>query len=82
MERYRALGPLTFETTSLDAEGRFLYHFRLPQETAPGRFRAGDFLKLNAVGSPDLQEGTGVILAEYDPHPRASLWCHARDVPP
>ena len=43
VERYRALGPLTFETTSLDPEGRFLYHFRLPPEATPGRFRPGDF---------------------------------------
>jgi hypothetical protein len=70
VERYRALGPLTFETTSLDPEGRFLYHFRLPSEATPGRFRPGDFLKLNAVGNPDLQEGQGVILAHYEPHAR------------
>jgi Lhr-like helicase len=70
VERYRALGPLTFETTSLDFEGRFLYHFRLPPEAIPGRFRPGDFLKLNAVGNPDLQEGQGVILAHYEPHAR------------
>jgi AAA domain len=68
VDRYRALGPLTFETTSLDPEGRFLYHFRLPSEAIPGRFRPGDFLKLNAVGNPDLQEGQGVILAHYEPH--------------
>ena len=43
VERYRALGPLTFETTSLDPEGRFLYHFRLPPEATPGRFRPGIF---------------------------------------
>jgi AAA domain len=70
VERYRALGPLTFETTSLDPEGRFLYHFQLPSEAIPGRFRPGDFLKLNAVGNPDLQEGQGVILAHYEPHTR------------
>ncbi|HEY5869912.1 MAG TPA: hypothetical protein VI542_30825, partial [Candidatus Tectomicrobia bacterium] len=70
VERYRALGPLTFETTGLDAEGRFLYHFQLPPEATPGRFRPGDFLKLNAVGNPDLQEGQGVILAHYEPHAR------------
>src|SRR5262245_52368216 len=68
VERYRALGPLTFETTSHDPEGRFLYHFRLPPEATPGRFRPGDFLKLNAVGNPDLQEGQGIILANYEPH--------------
>jgi len=68
LERYRALGPLTFEATTLDAEGRFLYHFRLPPETPPARFRAGDFVKLNALGSPDLQAGVGVVLAQYEPH--------------
>ena len=56
-ERYRALGPLAFQEATLDTEGRFLYHFRLPQEAPPARFRAGDFLRLNAVGSPDLQAG-------------------------
>ncbi len=66
--RYRALGPLVFEETSLDHEGRFLAHFRLPDTGEPARFRAGDFLKLNAVGSPDLQGGSGVILAQYEPH--------------
>jgi predicted RecB family nuclease len=70
VERYRALGPLTFETTTLDAEGHFLSHFRLPPEAVPGRFRIGDFLKLNALGSPDLQAGAAVILAQYAPHTR------------
>lgn len=66
--RYRALGPLTFTNTSLDAEGRFLYHLDLPADASPGRFRPGDFVKLNAVGNPDLQAGTPVILAQYEPH--------------
>ncbi|MGH8057294.1 MAG: AAA domain-containing protein, partial [Candidatus Entotheonellia bacterium] len=68
VERYRALGPLAFEEATLDAEGHFLYHFRLPTEAPPARFRAGDFLKLNAIGSPDLQEGFAVLLAQYEPH--------------
>jgi superfamily II DNA/RNA helicase len=68
VERHRALGPLAFQEATLDAEGRFLYHFRLPPETPPARLRAGDFLKLNAVGSPDLQEGLAVLLARYTPH--------------
>jgi superfamily II DNA/RNA helicase len=67
-ERYRALGPLQFETTTLDAEGRFLVHFQLPAEAQPTRFRPGDFLRLNPVGSPDLQAGASVILAQYEPH--------------
>ena len=68
--RYRALGPLEFEKTSLDAEGRFLAHFRLPPDDTPSRFRPGDFLRLNPVGSPDLQDGAGVILTQFDPHTR------------
>ena len=32
------------------------------------RFRAGDFLRLNAVGSPDLQDGVPALLAQYEPH--------------
>jgi hypothetical protein len=68
VERYRALGPLAFQGATLDAEGRFLYHLRLPPEAPPARFRAGDFLRLNAVGSPDLQEGVPVLLARYEPH--------------
>lgn len=68
--RYRALGSLEFHNTSLDAEGRFLAHFNLPPDDAPSRFRAGDFLRLNPVGSPNLQDGSGVILAQFDPHAR------------
>jgi Lhr-like helicase len=67
-ERYRTLGPLTFQETTLDAEGRFLHHFRSPPEAPPARFRAGDFLRLNAVGSPDLQEGIPILLARYEPY--------------
>jgi superfamily II DNA/RNA helicase len=70
LERYRALGPLRFQETSLDSEGRFLYHFQLPAEAPPARFRVGDFLKLNPLGSPDLQQGFAVILARYEPHAR------------
>ncbi len=70
MARYRALGPLEFQHTSLDEEGRFLAHFRLPPDDIPSRFRTGDFLRLNPVGSPNLQDGSGVILAQFDPHAR------------
>jgi hypothetical protein len=52
----------------LDAEGRFLYHLQLPPEAPLARFRTGDFLRLNAVASPDLQEGVPVLLARYEPH--------------
>ena len=68
VERYRALGPLHFEDTTLDAEGRFLAQFRLSVEAPATRFRAGDFLKLNPLGNLDLQEGASVILAQYEPH--------------
>lgn len=68
LERYRALGPLHFEDTTLDAEGRFLAQFRLAEAAQPTRFRPGDFLKLNPLGSLDLQEGASVILAQYEPH--------------
>jgi predicted RecB family nuclease len=68
VEHYRALGPVMFQEATLEAEGRFLYHFQLPPEAPPARFRAGDFLRLNAVGSPDLQEGVPVLLAQYEPH--------------
>jgi hypothetical protein len=37
-------------------------------EAPPARFGAGDFLRLNAVGSPDLQEGIPILLARYEPH--------------
>jgi superfamily II DNA/RNA helicase len=68
LERYRALGPLAFQDITLDAEGRFLYHLRLPAEALPARFRTGDFLRLNVLGSSDLQEGIPVLLAHYEPH--------------
>jgi hypothetical protein len=68
LERYRSLGPLAFQETTLDAEGHFLYHFQLPPEVPPARFRAGDFLRLNAAGSPDLQDGLPIVLARYEPH--------------
>ncbi|MCZ6872101.1 MAG: AAA domain-containing protein, partial [bacterium] len=70
VERYRALGPLIYQATTLDDEGRFLYHFELPTTTSLARFRVGDFLKLNPLGNPDLQEGSAVILAQYEPHAR------------
>jgi replicative superfamily II helicase len=68
LERYRALGPLALQEATLGTEGRFLYHFRLPPEAPPARFRAGDFLRLNVLGSPDLQEGIPILLAHYEPH--------------
>jgi hypothetical protein len=68
LERYRALGPPAFQKAILDAEGRFLYHFRLAPEAPPARCRAGDFLRLNALGSPDPQEGIPILLARHEPH--------------
>lgn len=66
IERFRALGPLTFLGTSLDAEGRFLFDFQLPNGSSLSKFREEDFLKLVPVGSRDLQSGFPVILARYD----------------
>ena len=68
IERYRALGPLELEDARLDAEGRFVYHFRLPTQAQAARFRPGDFLKLNPIGSVNLQAGFSVIIADYEPH--------------
>jgi hypothetical protein len=66
IERFRAIGPLTLLDTSLDEEGRFLYTFRIPPESALSKFREDDFLKLVPVGSWDLKSGFPVILARYD----------------
>ncbi len=65
IERFRAIGPLTFLGTSLDEEGRFLYGFQAPPGSALSRFREDDFLKLAPTGSWDLQSGFPVILARY-----------------
>ncbi len=64
IERFRALGPLTFLGTSLDNEGRFLHSFRLPPGTPSSKFREEDFLRLVPIGS---SEGLPVILARYCP---------------
>jgi hypothetical protein len=67
MERFRSMGPLTFEGATLDEEGRFLYSFRISPENALSKFREDDFLKLVPVGWRDLQSGFSVILARYNP---------------
>jgi len=64
IERFRALGPLTFLATSLDNEGRFLHTFQLPPETSASKFREEDFLRLVPIG---YSEGLPVILARYCP---------------
>jgi hypothetical protein len=65
MERFRALGPLTFQGTSLDEEGRFLYTFQVPSGGALSKFREDDFLRLAPSGARDLQSGFPVILSRY-----------------
>ncbi|GKT08958.1 DEAD/DEAH box helicase [Desulforhabdus sp. TSK] len=67
VERFRAMGPLSFHGTRLDPEGRFLYEFQMETESGLSKFREGDFLKLSPVGAPDLQAGFPVILADYHP---------------
>ncbi len=67
VDRFRAIGPLTFLRTSLDEEGRFLYHFQMEPENELSKFREGDFLKLAVVGTQDIQGGFPVILADYNP---------------
>ncbi len=64
--RFRALGPLKFQGTTLDDEGGFLYQFQVEREIGPSKFREGDFLKLAPAGLTDLQSGFSVILARYD----------------
>ncbi len=68
IERFRAIGPLSFMDASLDEEGRFLYRFRILREEKTGiaKFREGDFLKLAPIGVKDLQSGFPVILKDYD----------------
>lgn len=67
VDRFRALGPLTYEGTALDEEGRFLYNFRMPHSHSLSKFREDDFLKLTPVGVADLQSGHAVVLARLDP---------------
>ena len=75
--RFRAIGPLTFSETALDEEGRFVYGFKADAETGLSRFREGDFLKLAAVGTADLQGGLPVILAGFDRH-AGQMWVQSR----
>lgn len=64
--RFRSLGPLKFQDTTLDDEGGFLYQFRFEREIGLSKFREGDFLKLAPAGLTDLQSGFSVILAQHD----------------
>jgi len=66
MQRFRSLGYLTFDSTRLDHEGRFLHIFKLSPQTLPAKFRQGDFLKLAPHGMADIQAGFPVILSKYD----------------
>ena len=77
VERFRAMGPLRFQETALDDEGRFLYGFETDPEAGVSKFREGDFLKLAPVGTPDLQSGFPVILAADDRN-AGRVWVHSR----
>ena len=66
MMQLRAIGYLNFAYTRLDHEGRFLYILKPSRQTAPSKFRKGDFLKLAPHGIFDIQSGFPVIMAEYD----------------
>ncbi|WP_321493037.1 DEAD/DEAH box helicase [uncultured Desulfobacter sp.] len=66
MLRFRSLGYLKFHQTRLDNTGRFIHIFRPTDQTLPAKFRQGDFLKLVPHGITDLQNGSPVIMAEYD----------------
>ncbi|MBT4502141.1 MAG: hypothetical protein HOC74_30695, partial [Gemmatimonadetes bacterium] len=74
--RFRALGPLHFEATELDEEGRFCYVLS-GNEIGLSKFREGDFLKLAPVGSADVQQGFDVILAAYE-RSAERVWVHSR----
>ncbi len=75
VERFRALGPIRFQKTTLDREGRFLYEFQIVPETGLSKFRAGDFLKLAPIGLSDVQNGLPVILTDYSAE---HLWVQSR----
>lgn len=82
VERFRAMGPLSFHGTHLDLEGRFLYEFQMDTEIGLSKFREGDFLKLSPVGAPDLQAGFRSSW-QTTIHKTASCPCfHARDACP
>ncbi len=76
LERFRALGPLRFVSTTLDEEGKNLFLFSKvvndsdqsseSSRTIPAKFRSGDFLKLVPLGVTDLQSGLPVIMADYN----------------
>ncbi len=66
IERFRAIGYLSFLNTRLDHEGRFLYVFSPGKKGFSSKFRKGDFLKLAPHGSNDVQQGFSVIFEEID----------------
>ncbi|MBI4532297.1 MAG: AAA family ATPase, partial [Candidatus Latescibacteria bacterium] len=77
VDRFRAIGPLTFSEMSLDDEGCFLYGFHTSPEVGLSKFREGDFLKLVPVGMMDLQSGFPVLLTNYDRN-AGRLWVRSR----
>ena len=76
VDRFRALGPLHFEETALDEEGRFCYVLS-GSEVGLSKFREGDFLKLAPVGGADVQQGFPVILAACQ-RSAERVWVHSR----
>ena len=77
VERFRAIGPITFLDRTLDEEGRFLYRFQMPPDAGLSKFREGDFLKLAPAGIQNIQDGYGVILHDYD-HRKNTLSIRSR----
>ncbi len=77
VERFRSIGPIRFQKTTLDDEGRFLYEFQTEPEIGFSKFREGDFLKLAPVGLPDIQGGLSVILMNYE-RLTGHLWVQSR----
>ncbi|MBF0286911.1 MAG: DEAD/DEAH box helicase [SAR324 cluster bacterium] len=65
VERFRAVGPLTFSGISLDEQGHFLYDFEIDPTLPTSKFREGDFLKLAPIATTDLQSGFSIILVYY-----------------
>ena len=77
VECFRAIGPLKFQTTTLDDEGHFLYEFQTAPEIGLSKFREGDFLVLAPVDLPDLQSGFPVILSAQERF-SGRLWVQSR----
>ncbi len=66
VEQFRAIGPLTFlSVISEKRESR--YFFSIDPKAPVAKFRVGDFLKLSAAHSAQIQDGLTVILTSYSP---------------